>query len=239
MKSGRKMLILAFSLTAGLMFLTAGSCKTKEKEPDVTNDVWDVDTRPLPKMAALYIDLSRIYRISKYRSSVGHDYSDFTEHCRSMKHYFQPFDTTNWGTVRVYAPVSGTVTRYEQEWAGVKIELASKDYPAFRFVLFHVNPNTAMNIGDAVTEGQWLGNHIGSMTMSDIAVIANDPTRQGRMVSYFDVLKDDAFAAFTARGVAGRSDFIISRAERDAHPLTCMGDQFQGTDSLENWVNLR
>jgi hypothetical protein len=42
-------------------------------------------------------------------------------------------------------------------------------------------------------------------------------------VSYFDTLTDSAFAAFSRRGINAPSNLIITRAERDAHPLACAG----------------
>jgi hypothetical protein len=68
-----------------------------------------------------------------------------------------------------------------------------------------------------ITEGQLLGNHIGSETLSDISVIVNDPTHQGRMDFLLEVLTNEAFQAFVLRGISERSAFIISREERDQH----------------------
>jgi len=74
--------------------------------------------------------------------------------------------------------------------------------------------------------------------MSDIAVIVNDPTHQGRMVSYFEVIKDEVFNEYSSRGVTSREDLIISKAIRDANPLECSGDTFVTSDTLENWIYL-
>ena len=121
---------------------------------------------------------------------------------------------------------------------GTKIEIASDDYPAFRFSIFHINTIVSFNVGDKITSGQQLGTHIGSQTWSDISVIVNDPTKQGKMVSYFDVITDSVFNAYSNRGVTNREELIISKAIRDAYPLSCSGDTFITTDTLENWVVL-
>ncbi len=221
-----------------ICLLMAVSCK-KDKEPTVSDD-WDIVKNGVPQFVSTnYIEIGKIYRVSRFRSSVGHDYSDAFEHCRSMKHYFQPFDTVNWSDVKIFCPVTGKITRVEQEWTGTKIEIVSEKYPAFRFQIFHVNPTINLQLGDKITEGQLLGNHIGSETYSDISVIVNDPTHQGRMVSYFEVLTNEAFQAFVLRGISERSAFIISREERDQHPLICSGDTFTSQDPLENWVILQ
>jgi len=221
-----------------LLIFTPG-CSKKEDEKHENKDIWDIDKDGIPEFVGTnYIELDKIYRISKFRSSVGHDYSDAFEHCRSMKHYFEPKSTVDWSTISIYSPVTGIVTRAEQEWAGTKIEIASNDYPAFRFSIFHINLAIQLSVNDTVTAGQLLGTHIGSQTMSDISVIVNDPTRQGRMVSWFEVITDEVFNEYADRGVNSREDMIIPKETRDAHPLTCSDDTFTSEDTLESWVVL-
>lgn len=215
------------------------SCHKKSDGPTPPSDIWDIDKQGIPQFVNTnYIDLDSIYRISMFRSSVGHDYSDAFEHCRSMKHYFEPYSWVDWARIHVYAPVSGTVTRVEQEWEGFKVEIESKDYPAFRFSIFHVNLSAPLLVNDLVAEGQQLGTQFSSQTYSDISVIVNDITRQGRMVSYFEVITDEVFQQYSARGVGARNDLIITRELRDANPLTCSGDTFVSNDTLQNWVVL-
>lgn len=229
--------ILALILIPFLFRITG--CHMDNDNPPSKNDVWDIDKDGIPKFVGTnYIELDKIYRISKFRSSVGHDYSDAFEQCRSMKHYFEPKSTLDWTTVKIYSPVTGKITRVEQEWAGTKIEIASDDYPAFRFSIFHINTAKQYNLDDQVVAGEQLGNQIGSQTMSDISVIVNDPTHQGRMVSYFDVLTDAVFTKYQNRGVNNRSDLMITKTLRDANPLTCSGDTFVSSDTLDNWIIL-
>jgi hypothetical protein len=222
------------------LFLQPGCSKDNDEETP-PSDVWDIDAKGIPMFVRVnYIELDKIYRISRFRSSVGHDYSDAFEQCRSMKHYFEPKGTVDWTTVKIYSPVKGTITRVEQEWAGTKLEIASDSLPAFRFSIFHFNPANSYIyiIGQKVAEGEYLGMHIGSQTMSDISVIVNDPTHQGRMVSFFSVITDQVFNAYLARGVPDRDGLIISREERDANPLECSGDTFISSDTLQNWMIL-
>jgi hypothetical protein len=229
------LMVLLFSLS----FIVTG-CSKKSENPENTDGIWDIDKNGIPKFVGVnYIELAKIYRISKFRSSVGHDYSDAFEHCRSMKHYFEPSGDVDWSTVKIYSPVTGVITRVEEEWAGTKIEIASDKYPAFRFSIFHVKSTVQYHVDDKVVAGQQLGTHIGSQTMSDISVLVNDPTRQGRMVSYFDVITDAVFAEYANRGVTQRGDMVISKTTRDANSLTCNGDIFTSTDTLENWVILK
>jgi hypothetical protein len=226
-------------LVFAVLFLRLYSCK-KDMDPSPRSaDVWDPDSQGIPRIALFYSDPARFAKVSLFRSSVGHDYSDFAESCRSMKHYFQPCDTTNWYTVPLWSPITGTVTRFEQEWAGSKIEIAATDYPAFRFVIFHLNAARLFQVGDRLSAGEYLGTHIGAQTYSDVAVIVNDPTRQGRMVSYILTLTDNAYNALTGGETIEREDFVISRAARDADPLECNGDQFLPGDVLPQWKELK
>lgn len=227
-------LLLLCSVT---IFVAA--CSEEDKKSQDAKDIWDIEKDGIPRFVGTdYLELVKIYRISKFRSSIGHDYSDAFEDCRSMKHYFEPKNDVDWATVKIFSPVTGTITRVEQEWAGVKLEIASDDYPAFRFSIFHINLSVSRKIDDKVIAGELLGTHIGTQTMSDIAIIVNDPTRQGRMISYFQVMTDALFTEYSKRGVSVRDELIISKEIRDANPLTCSGDVFTSTDTFENWVIL-
>jgi len=201
---------------------------------------YDVDAWGIPKFVRWnYIDLDRIAQISKFRSSIGHDYSDDFEHCRSMKHYFMPDESIDWSQVRVIAPVDGIVALFfEESIRGTQIWLTSSEYPDFEFDIFHINLQDSLQVGQFLKAGQLLGTHIGSLTMSDIAVCAITPSGRKR-ISYFDVMTDSLFQDYQARGARSREDFIISRELRDLNPLTCQGETFTSeSGSLENWFYL-
>jgi hypothetical protein len=203
------------------------------------DSTWDVATRGVPPLIqSSYIDLARIQQVSRFRSGIGHDYSDDAERCRSMKHYYMPAGQV-WNTVRIFAPVTGHITRVDQEWAGVQLHLQSSAYPAFTVVLFHVGPSRPLGVGDSVLAGQQLGTHIGTVTTSDVAVWAMLPGGKRGLVSYIDALPDALFAPYVARGIATRDALVIPRAERDAAPLVCDGETFTGKDSLPQWTVLR
>ena len=204
---------------------------------------YDVDALGIPKFVETdYIELGKIERISKFRSSEGHDYSDDFESCRSMKHYFVPKPNIDWSTVKIFSPVNGTIVGIYEEWAGKQVHIRSEQYPAFYFVIFHVNLTSPLGIGSKVTAGQQLGTHIGSQTNSDIAVHVK--TLEGwklggwKFVSYFDVMTDSLFESYQARGLSTRDAVIISKEARDADPLTCVGEEFITKGTLESWVYL-
>ncbi|HTI97962.1 MAG TPA: hypothetical protein VL527_03585 [Dongiaceae bacterium] len=206
-------------------------------------ETYDVDLNGLPRFAASnYIELSKIQSISRFRSGLGHDYSDDFESCRSMKHYFVPRSGVDRSGIQIFSPVGGTVFRMEPEQtanSGVQVWLKSSEYPAFYFVLFHMNPLAGLSPGAAVTAGQNLGTHINSdvVLYSDIAVRVDTPTGL-KLVSYFEVMTDTLFSAYQSRGVSTRSALIITREARDADSLTCNGEEFLNGGSIANLVDL-
>jgi hypothetical protein len=194
---------------------------------------YDLDALGVPKFVnTVYIDLPKITRISKFRSYVGHDYSDQRqfgtqglrdsrnriENCRSMKHYFIAPDPS----FNIYAPVTGTVSNVTNEFLGQQVEIQSEAQPDFRFIIFHVALSPMLRVGDRVAEGQVLGTHGGSETWSDIAVWVQTP-RGKHLISYFETLTDAAFAPFIARGIATPADAIVAKDARDAEPVQCPG----------------
>ncbi len=205
------------------------------QEPSVVID--SVITFPTRFIKVDYIELDKIERISKFRSGIGHDYRDDAESCRSMKHYYQPKNKVAWSSVKIFSPVGGTVVRLFDEWAGTQVQIRPYDQPLFTIIIFHIALQKMLTAGDSVTAGQQLGTHIGSQTMSDIAV-GYSQQNQWKLFSYFDVMSDSLFQMYTDRGVPSRNSCIISEAARDADPLNCSGELFRTSGTLENWVNL-
>lgn len=181
-----------------------------------------------------YIELDSIYRISKFRSGIGHNYSDDFEHCRSMKHYFEP-KGSDWTGIKIFSPVEGIIDTAYDEWAGTQIRIRSLAHPDYTFIIFHVNLVKPLLPRDTVHEAQLLGHHIGSQTMSDIAV-GQSLNNGWKLVSYFDVMKDSLFAQYKAHGVFERDSIIISKEARDHDSLGCNGETFSTEGTIENWV---
>ena len=184
---------------------------------------------------ANYIELDKISQISKFRSGIGHDYWDDAEQRRSMKHYFVPKENVNWSSLRIFSPVSGTIVRLTEEWAGTQVQVQSAD--GYVFILFHVKLAHPLVVGEKVAAGDTLGTHIGSQTYSDIAV-GHSVNNAWRLVSYFDVMPDSIFQFYKARGISTRADCIISKEARDADPLNCTGDTFGTQGTISNWIIL-
>jgi hypothetical protein len=207
------------------------------QNPLITDSVIAI---PIPPkfISVNYIELDKIERISKFRSGIGHNYSDDSETCRSMKHYFQPKSTIDWSIVKIFSPVDGKVVRIFEEWAGTQLQIQSKTISTCTIIIFHIALQKPLNVGDSVSAGQILGTHIGSQTMSDIAV-GFSIQNKWRLYSYFDVINDSLFQQYTVRGISSRSECIISKEARDADSLRCSGETFGTAGTLENWMTLK
>lgn len=200
-----------------------------------------VDVANPPKfIQADFIDLSKIYSISKFRSAEGHDFSGNGETCRSMKHYFTPqIDTSikpqkaadgrsippqpdGAHDINIYSPVDGTITDIAEERLPVGEQLYIKPTSAQDYTvrLFHVYKVAGINKGVTVKAGQKIG-VISGYSATDIAIEGG----REQYVSYFQVMPDKLFAAYQQRGVKTRDEIIITKADRDANPVPCNQDK--------------
>ena len=232
----------AFTGTWAVPDAPASGTITGSRDPWPT---WDLDQQGVPQIATSdCIDLDAVLRLSRFRSGAGHDYSDDFETCRSMKHYFHPKVGVDMSTIRIYAPFSGTVVGTTEEWdgpalwKGTAVGIRPDGYPAFHVVLFHVDLHLSLAVGDTVTAGQEIGtSEKQDGTAGDVAIGIRTPAGF-RLASWFEVMTDDVFAAYAARGVSARSDMIVTAAQRDADPLICDGQEFQSASSFPDWVDL-
>ena len=188
--------------------------------------------------------------ISFFRSSAGHDYSDFFEACRSMKHYFSPREEERKNaTVPIYSPFDGTIVQLNTEEGGgfvddgvtnQRIMILSRENASMMAVIFHVDLQSAdLVVGTRVEAGQQLGHarmesDRGVAHDFDIAIHVH--TADGlRYRSYFDLLTDDVFSRYSGYG-SYPDDFIITEAQRNSDPLTCEGETFTTKGSLPSWI---
>jgi len=215
---------------------------------------YDIEANGIPQFVGHdFTQVSRIEMISRFRSGVGHSYTDGTETCRSMKHYYAPYDAYRENdTVEIYSPVRGTITTVVNDGHGASIGLKNKqihirpdDQPAFNFVIFHCDVlSSAIATGKKVAAGELLGyarlyyDDLDEYADNfDIAVSVNTPSGN-RLVPYFETMDDVTFDGYVSRGAVSRDEFTITREARDADPLECDGETFMTSGTLENWVTL-
>lgn len=67
-----------------------------------------------------------------------------------------------------------------------------------------------------------------------IAVWAHTPGGD-MLLSYFKVISSDIYNLYKQRGLFSREAAIISKADRDADPLTCQGEEIINTGNLSDW----
>ncbi len=215
-----------------------GSGGGSQAGPSTTEPTYDIQALGIPRFVGRqHIPLASIAQISRFRSSVGHSYTDPSESCRSMKHYFAQRGSTP-QTLIVSSPVDGTVRQLTPESNGdaLQLHIQATNQPAFRIILFHATPSVSLAVGTPVSAGQPIATT--TAFLSDVAVSVNTP-QGSRYVSWFDVMAEALFQEYRAVGVGARDDMIISRAARDADPLTCNGESFLTAGTLPNWVLLQ
>ncbi len=205
-----------------------------------------------------FIELDKIFKISKFRSGYGHDFSSgFNETgvCRSMKYYFMikgiddafwsryhegKVSKGDWPVVRYFAPVSGTIVDIrsaenmfrDREYQFI---LKSDKWPNILFGFFHVVLQKNISLGSKVYGGEFLG-VISPGNDGEIAVTVN-PNSDNQLVSFFELVDDSVFSEYRKRGVGSREEFIISARERNQNPLICGDDwerRFIGSSEIPN-----
>jgi hypothetical protein len=217
---------------------TAGG-QTAESVIHVGAATYDSVQGPPRVLNASYIELPKIERVSRFRSTVGHSYVDGSgETCRSMKHYFQPRQSIDWTSVEVYAPAAGTIWLIATDGAaGFRVMLRPRDLPALEVAMFHVNLDAAIVKNTWVEAGDRIGRHASPFTMSDIATGVGG--REGTLFSYFETMTDGVFSQYQARGVSSRQAAVITRGERDQDQVPCVGEQqFTVQGKTPDWVVL-
>ena len=223
------------------------------------NHPWNPAT-PLPQFITHdFVDPSYLNAIARYRSGVGHTYSDDYEPAdRSLKNYFEPkpayLNTRD--AIPVFAPATGTLASVTPEGhilsngehRGWQLSLIPDGYPAFGIVLFHVNLAAGLGAGSHVNAGDPLGfADVREAVDFDWAVGAEwnatplyanlGPISKApgyRLLSPFDLMTDAAFAHYADyNNITDRNQFVVPLAYRAAHPGTFGGQDLSNLDTNE------
>lgn len=201
---------------------------------------------PQKFVQADFVELDKVYEVSKFRSGVGHDFSYGTgESCRSMKHYFTSIDPTQPDykqlgggdkaefpapsiekDVKIFSPVDGTLktVNYDNIAYNQELAIVPDDYPEITIRLMHVQNAPGIKDGK-IKAGGLIGLVLANQSF-DIAiqVMTKGPNKMA-YVSYFDVLPDSLMKNYIARGVKSREQLIITKKYRDTHPYQCVGKE--------------
>ena len=210
-----------------------------------------VDPANPPRIAVNnFIDLAPYISITKLRSAYGHNYTfGDDEHdptgqsCRSMKHYFDAYTLDQrWsgnfgsydtkGTVNFYAPADGTLMDLvpSSSSAGPEYQftIQSSEYPRLAFKFHHVDLLENLQNGGTVVAGQHLGYIARFNGQAEIVTYVVLGPGTAEYISFFDVMSDEVFAEYQARGISSRSQMSITKEARDANPIPCDQSDGQG-----------
>lgn len=241
-------LVLAIAVLAKPLSKMLGPKKEAKEKPAAEEqaeimDVKIIDPENPPKfIQADFVELDKVYNISKFRSGMGHDYSYLSgETCRSMKHYFSSMDATQpvykyegltidkfpaptvEKDVKIFSPVDGTLNfsdpsvSYNQE-----LTVNPDSFPDIRIAFQHVQKAPGVKKGK-VKAGELIGLVLANQSF-DLAIqtdVGGDGEKKIGYISYFAAMPDSVFAKYQARGVKSRDDLIITKEYRDAHPFSC------------------
>jgi hypothetical protein len=235
-----------------------------------------IDPSNPPKIATHnFIDLDPYIRITKIRAVYGHNYNYGSPEydptgasCSSMKHYFDAYTSDQrWdgsfgsydtrGVVKFYSPVDGNmnsvIPNEIEQGTEYQFYISPTDYQRLTFTFHHVDLLEEFVSGGSVTAGQHIGYIMRPHGQGEIAVTISVGSNS-EYISFFDVMTDEVFAEYQARGITSRDQMTISKEERAANPIPCTlgdgqggkfysasGDQeaFNGwQDGPDNWVEL-
>jgi hypothetical protein len=91
-----------------------------------------------------------------------------------------------------------------------------------------------------LSSGQFLGYHAYADTTSDVAIFVTYSDGSWDLLSYFDYITPELFTStFLPRNVTSPSEPVLTKAQRDADPLSCSpSGQFLTTGHLPQWIDL-
>lgn len=203
----------------------------------------ELDRENLPKFNTHSVgDIENVWRVSKFRSAAGHSYTAELEECQSMKHYVDVVEGLDPEDMVRYAPVDGTIVRAQTSYhdQDFTFDLVPDDYPEFTISQFHVTPDDGIEVGAHVSAGDRLGVYsLADMDefwqLGEIGILQNTPEGT-TYVSHFRTMTDEVFDQYRAQGADSREQFIISKEERAAEPLSCTDkaqDDFLGRANVD------
>ncbi len=222
---------------------------------------------PAPVLAANFIDLDKIEKISKYRSCVGHTTvpQDMREMRRSMKHYFQvkPEYQRN-QTVEIYSPYDGYVSVIRSDlqeehplegeiWIRPKNAglIFAPPFGLWQFSVQHIDVREGLKRGSEVKAGEIIGYAALSKERETFDIIYAKLAILPKKIdnwrgpfadldSVFNHTSQEVLAEFEERGIS-KEEIILQKEERDQDPCVYrdQGPYFENQEDEENWIALQ
>ena len=218
MKKRYKLLIAIFCIIGGLFVADYLVFSINLRTTDLEN--------PPRFCTSDFIELYKIEKISKFRSFIGHDYSDSFESERSMKHYFDPKieykDEPH--EIKLFSPVDGKIEYIANEQVrGKQIGIRVKDHQDFIVIIFHVDPLENISEGLAVNSGDFIGYAFVDINSNTDIAIRRDLglfhylffSSRYKLYSYFQVMTNSVFSEYQKCGIESREEMIIPKEVAD------------------------
>ena len=195
-------------------------------------------------VTANFVDPTKIFLVSKFRSGIGHDFSGGSgETCRSMKHYLATMDDkapdykiegggkkeampipVKGVDVPIYSPADGTYDLIPGDGIPInrEVDVTPTAYATVRIRLMHVAPLDSMKPGQKVKAGQQIGLVLRNQSFdAAIETQVNDKVNKTRYISIFKAMTPSVFAEWKKRGATSPAQFSLTKAQVDAKPWKC------------------
>jgi len=209
-------------------------------------------TAPQPILTTNFIDLSKVEKISKFRSCQGHTVvpQDESESRRNMKHYvvLKP-EYAGTGKIEIYAPFDGIVTGI-RGGSGMDLEgeigLSTRGNE-WGVSFLHLNISENLKEGKKVTAGDVIGHAadkgvdvVYSVGANEVKMIDRWESPYSALDSVFSHMSDEVLAIYEAKGVT-ETDMIYTKEYRDQNPCEYVSPdkdaQLNDFAHPEDWVN--
>lgn len=216
---------------------------------------------PPPQIVANFTDLSKIEKVSRFRSCAGHLTvpQDERESKRNMKHYFWVKPEFNKEkTVEIFAPYNGFVSTVRSDPADNlegEIWITPNVLPpmlTWSFSVQHIDVREGLKRGDQVKAGELIGFAALSEKRGDsfdivygkagipVKTIDNWTDPFSDLDSVFNHMSSKVADEYLQKGVTSIKDFITSKEARDHDPCVYQGQgpYFANQEAPTNWVYL-
>ena len=123
-----------------------------------------------------------------------------------------------WMSIKFFAPADGVIQDLGEEHQFV---VESTKYPGYYFKFHHVQLSPGLTNGSSVLAGQEIGTLAEEDAWGEIGVEVRIDSRKVYLLSFLQVAPDEVLDLYRTRGLTDASDVIITKEERDVHPLVC------------------
>ena len=207
-----------------------------------------------PVLTVNFIDISKVDKISKFRSCQGHAVipQDGSETKRNMKHYvvLKP-EFIGTGKVPVYSPFDGIVQSLRSEPSkGLEGEIGlGVKGSEWGLSILHINILADIREGQKIKAGEILGYAVDkgvdvvySAGGDGITTVDGWGSPYGALDSAFSHMSNGLLAVYQSRGL-NEDDFIYTKEFRDQNPCRYIpggqNAQLNDFEHPEDWVFLR